>query len=277
MKNNNKKKFFGKSAALALTLIGVSAVSFNVLAEGTMAAELARPQSIPTTYNVTPSEEAKAPEGYKKADYTIIMEDYSETPTSKDLTAEEAAELGAQMLWEIYGADLDGAYIYMGYCSGTETFNRPFWSGDVRFSKKRTPSDFTYSFMLDSVSGDRFNVGQSKQLDVKVPLGADSSLEKDHSEYDKLAVKAAEDYNLVHGAVASTEYNCQGYGSNNNPDITIDVIGTNGERATLTFSRYDQELMGILFDSSRRISDNSLAALEGSSFGEVQEMQAIPQ
>ena len=277
MKKENKKKYFGKSAALALTLIGISAVSFNALAEGAMAAELTRPQSVPTTYNVTPPQETEVPENYEKADYTIIMEDFSETPTSKDLTAEEAAELGAQMLWEIYGADLDGAYVFMSYNSGTETFNRAFWSGDVRFTKKRTPSDFCYTFMLDAVTGDRFNVGHSRQLDVKVPLGPDSSLSKDHSEYDALAVKAAEDFNIVHGAVASTEYNCQGYGSNNNPDITIDVVGTNGERSSLTFSRYNQELMGVIYDSSRRISDKSLAALEGTGFGEFQEMQAIPQ
>lgn len=270
MRKQNKKKTFVKTAALALTVIGISAMSFNMLSEAVMAAQLDRSSAIPTVYNVTPSQEADVPEGYEKANYTLILEDYSETPTSKDLTAEEAAELGAQMLWELYGADLEGAYVFMGYNSGTDTFNRPFWSGDVRFTKDRKPSDFGYSFLLDAVTGDRFNVGQSKQLDVKTALGPDSSLSKNPSKYCDLATKAAQDYNIVHSDVASTEYNCQGYSCNNNPDITIDVIGTNGERASVTFSRYNQELLGIIYDSSRKITESSLAGLEDKIRSEAQ-------
>lgn len=272
MRKQKKKKTFVKTTALALTVIGIGALSFNVLSEAAMAAQLSSPSAIPTAYSVTPSQEADVPEGYEKANYTLILEDYSETPTSKDLTAEEAAELGAQMLWELYGADLEGAYVFMGYIAGTDTFNRPFWSGDVRFTKDRKPSDFCYTFSIDAVTGDRFNVGQSVQLNVKTALGPDSSLSKNPSKYYDLAAKAAQDYNIVHSDVASTEYNCQGYSCNNNPDITIDVIGTNGERASVTFSRYNQELLGIIYDSSRKISESSLAGLEEKLNSEAQIM-----
>ena len=57
----------------------------------------------------------------------------------------------------------------------------------------------------------------------------------------KLAKEFAEK-NLVGGAVKECVYNCQGY-SSNDPTITIDVYGVSGERASITFSRYDRAVL----------------------------------
>lgn len=67
-------------------------------------------------------------------------------PSEKDLSQEKAAEMGAQLLWKMFGVKLDGATIYMGYDPGTATFPRESWSGDVRFGKSRTAGGYELYF-----------------------------------------------------------------------------------------------------------------------------------
>ena len=62
-----------------------------------------------------------------------------------------------------------------------------------------------------------------------------------------------EKYNPINGAVKSVKYNGQGY-SNNVPTVSIDITGENGEIALLTFSRYDKELLGIVYNASYKPS-----------------------
>lgn len=252
-----------KITATALSLIGAGTLMFSLCTEAAAAAELKQPQTIPTTYSVTPEVAETAPEGYRQASYELVQDPLVDTkPTSKDLTMEEAAELGAQMLWEIYGEELDSVTFYMGYTPGTETFPRAFWSGDVILSGKRNPDATRYSFMIDAVTGERFNCGYGRTLDVSVSLDYDSKLAKDCTAYTDKAIRLAEEANIVHGPVAGAEYSSQGYQSND-PNITILVTGTNGEEAYMTFSRYDQTLLGILYDASIKISSAAMDNLTG--------------
>ncbi|MDE7358586.1 MAG: hypothetical protein K2N39_04005, partial [Lachnospiraceae bacterium] len=67
---------------------------------------------------------------------------------------------------------------------------------------------------------------------------------------------------LIDGAVDRVEYNCQGY-SNNDPTISLDVIGGKGEIVNMTFSRYDQMFLGFMTDSERKVSESALRRLAG--------------
>ena len=58
-----------------------------------------------------------------------------------------------------------------------------------------------------------------------------------------------EKYNIINGPVKSVKYNGQGY-SNNKPTISIDIKGENGVFALLSFSRYEKELISIVYRSS---------------------------
>ena len=149
----------------------------------------------------------------------------------------------------------------MSYCSGTETFPRAFWSGDVRFGSSRTPQDPGFSFSLDAVTGERFGAAQSRILSVELDLGLDAALAENPQEYLDLARQLAAEKNLVHGQVEAVSYNCQGY-SCNDPDITLNVLGANGEKALVTFSRYDQQLKGVGYDAERRIREPALEKLD---------------
>lgn len=252
MKKNKMGKW--KITATALSLVGAGTLMFSLCTEAAAAAELKQPQAIPTTYSVTPEAAKTAQDSYEPADYQVVQDPLIDTePSSKDLTMEEAAELGARMLWEVYGAELDSVTVYMGYTPGTASFPRAFWSGDVIMSGKRNPDATRYSFMIDAVTGEPFNCSYGRKLDVSVSLDYDSRLAKDCAAYTDKAIQLAEEANIVHGPVASAEYSSQGY-QNNDPDITILVTGTNGEEAYMTFSRYDQTLTGIIYDASSRIT-----------------------
>lgn len=247
-RNTENKKESGKTILEAFAVITAVTLLFSALTESVLAKEIKKVEVIPTSYNVTPisTKENSVPDGYTKANYTVVADPLvNNKPTSKDMTMEEAAEIGAQRLWEIWGVDLDGATIYMSYEPVREDYPRAAWSGDVRFGP-RVPGTDGYYVTIDAVTGEPCSAVKSRTLTENVPLGRDSSLDKNPEEYEKLARELAEKLNFVDGEVASAEYNSQGY-AGNDPDITIYVTGVNGGTAALTFSRYDKAFLGLIY------------------------------
>ena len=173
-----KQKNILKLTAATLAIIGAGTIIFNSAAEVTLAANGGKVEKVPTSYQVSDSLETALPqseikgESGGKANYSVSMDSLNTgTPTNVDLTMEEAAEAGTGYLRDIFGLDLEGAYVYMSYCPGTETFPRAFWSGDVLFQKEQTPESTRWTYMVDAVTGELFNIGYDRQLDVSVPLG----------------------------------------------------------------------------------------------------------
>ena len=294
---------FPKIIAGAFAAIGVCAFLFGGVSDAVMAAELGKTAAVPTSYllkeeisEATTTISEEMPEGnevqekraatleekadnYVKGTYKVVSDPLTKdsTPTEKDLTQDAAAETGARMLWELYGLKMNGATIYMSYNAGTETFPRAFWSGDVRLGDTRSPEDTCYTFMIDAVTGERFNASYSRTLDKKVSLEFDQKLMDNPGEYTELAKTMAEKLDIVNGKAASSEYGCQGY-SNNDPEITIEVTGTNGKRALLSFSRYDQKFKGIIYDASLKISEPAEKASAMRASEKAQEtLEAIPE
>lgn len=236
----------------AIVTIGVSTFLFQGFTQMAVKDEMGKTDIIPTSYTVHADSlpntvQNNLPEGYKKANYTIKpidLEYYrNQKPTDKDMTKEDAAEVGAQALWEIFGLDLKGQVIEMGYHLPTENLPRSNWYADVLINGERS-----YYFCVDSVTGELFDIGYSRTLKENVSVSFDAVIDKNPQEYVTLAKDLAKKYNVVHGAVESAEYNGQGY-SGNDPTISIDIIGENGEIALMTFSRYDKALLGIGYSS----------------------------
>jgi len=236
----------------AAVIIGTNTLLFQGFTQAVTVAEFKQTKMIPTRYAnyITGSSQVaqnSLPDGYQKANYTvgaIDLEYYrNQTPTSKDMTKEEAAEIGAQALWKVFDLNLEGQVIEMGYQQATEGLPRSSWYADVLINGERM-----YYFSVDSVTGELFTIGRSRTLDEKVSVAFDAALAKNPQEYVVLAKKLAEKYNVVHSAVKSVEYNGQGY-SNNDPTISVDITGENGEIALMTFSRYDKALLGIGYNT----------------------------
>ena len=241
-----------KSVLAAAMIIGASTMIFQGFTQVAAAGEYNKTNTIPTSYvsymdQSSSTVKNSLPEGYKKANYTvrdIDLEYYrNQKPTSKDMAKKNAAEIGAQALWSVYGLSLEGQVVEMGYQSATDSIPRSRWYADVLINGERS-----YCFEVDSVTGEIFAVNHCRALDKNVSVAYDAALAKNPQEYAALAKKTAEKLNVVHGAVVSVEYNCQGY-RNNDPDITFNIKGENGEVASMTFSRYDKALLAVSYNS----------------------------
>lgn len=250
--NKPGRKSLKKTVLAAAAAVGAITFLFQGFTQVMVAAEIGKTDKIPTSYtNYTTGSsqvtQSNLLEGYKKANYkvgTIDLEYYrNQKPTSKDMTKENAAEIGAQDLWKIFDLNLEGQVIEMGYQPSAEKFPRSSWYADVLIDGK-----LSYCFSVDSVTGELFSIGRSRTLKENVSVAFDAALDKNPQEYVALAEKLAKKYNVVHSAVKSVKYNCQGY-SDNDPDISVDIAGENGEIALMTFSRYDKVLLGIAYNS----------------------------
>lgn len=263
--NRSEGKHVKKSVLAATLIIGTSTMMFQGFTQVSTAAEYNKTNTVPTSYVSYVNQSSNTaknslPEGYKKANYTvrnIDLEYYrNQTPTSKDMAKKDAAEIGAQALWSVYGLSLKGQVVEMGYQSATDSIPRSTWYADVLINGKRS-----YSFEVDSVTGDLFSVTRSRTLDKNVSVAYDAALAKNPQEYAALTKKTAEKLNVVHGAVASVAYNCQGY-SNNDPDITFNIKGENGEVASMTFSRYDKALLAVSYNAEYQYTLKTIERIE---------------
>ena len=261
-------------SAATLAIIGAGAIIFNTATEKAMAAGFEQTQSIPVSYRVPSMAQAALPgagaeqESRKKADYHVSMDDLNtDSPTDTDLTMEEAADVGMQYLETLFGLEPEGAYVYMGYTSGTETFPRAFWFGDVLFEKEQTPESTRWTYMIDAVTGELFNASYGRMLDASPSLALDPALENNYEVYANLAREYVQRCALMESPVAAVEYNCQGY-NGNDPTITVDVVGENGEVVNMSYSRYDHEFLGLITDTSLRISESAMGDLAGEAVSE---------
>ncbi|WP_315122011.1 hypothetical protein [uncultured Clostridium sp.] len=251
MKANRLERKSLKKTILVAT--AASTLLFQGFVQTATATEFKKSDIIPTSYaNYTKGSSQTAqntlPKGYKKANYkvgAIDLEYYrNQTPTSKDMTKEDAAEIGAQALWQVFGLSLEGQVIEIGYQQPTESLPRSSWYADVLINGKRS-----YCFSVDSVTGELFSIARERTLDKKVSVAFDAALAKNPQEYVALSKKLVEKYNVVHSAIKSVKYNGQGY-SNNDPTISVDIVDENGEIALMTFPRYDKALLGIEYNGS---------------------------
>lgn len=270
-----KKKILGfvKTIMGAFVIIASSALLFNGLTEVYASVELGKKETALDAYAV--SEEAKGNNNseakekkedsnvsYKaedlSTDYKVVPDplDYykDKKPTSKDISMEEAAKIGVKLINEVFGKDLSGATIYMGYDTGSSSFPRAYWNGDVRFGSTRTPDDDGFSFMIDSVTKEIYSIVCSRTIAESVSLGFDEELEKNHGEYLTLAKELVEKHNILSNGIKEAVYVGQGYGGND-PSITIDVIGNNNEVVSVGLSRYDKALLAFSYPAMNSIND----------------------
>ncbi|MGS0763766.1 hypothetical protein [Syntrophomonas curvata] len=248
---NSKTASFSQLKKVALgtaAIIGICALVFSGITQVAKASLVNQTNTIPTAYSTTGShsEQHAIPEGYAKASYQVKLSEFSGRPGDKDMSMEEAAELGAQNLWRFFKVNLDGKTIEMSYTANSSFNPRAEWMGII--FNGEVPS---YSFLVDAVTGEYRAVGQSKYWSGDINVGMDQTLIKNHRQYAALARAAAEKFQLVSGKIVAADYYGQGYTyfkQSVNPDITMTVKSDSGQEARITFSRYNQELLGVEYD-----------------------------
>ncbi|MGE7545234.1 hypothetical protein [Sporosarcina newyorkensis] len=248
-----ERKGVKKTVLMTTMVIGTSTLLSMGILQAATATEFKKTNTIPTNYanlveDASQIVQNSFPEGYEQANYTIETIDLeyyrNQTPTGKDMSREETAEIGAQALWEVFDVNLEGQVIEMGYQQAVEGLPRSTWNADIWVG-----DDHSYHFSVDSVTGELFSIDSSRIVNSDTSIAFDAALDKNPQEFIMVARELAEQFNVVHGAVKSVEYNGQGY-SDNDPTISFDIMGENGEVALMTLSRYDKELLGINYSAS---------------------------
>ncbi len=261
-----KKSHSGKSVLLAAAgMIAAGALVCGGLSEGVLAAESAGASQVPTKYTLTvlpetglPLATSSSPEttsdGYKKPSYTIQKGEYDASPAAKDISMEQAADIGAKEIWRVYGANLEDAVITMEYFPANKLFPRSYWYGSARPAGERAslqnPGISHYDFMVDAVTGNILSNQVMRFVDgpeLAGFSGFDKELSKDPYLYTEKAKELAEQLGLFNGKVKTVEYVSQGY-LNNDPNATISLTGEDGRRAKLGISRHDQTLVGVQYE-----------------------------
>lgn len=272
------QKTAAKTLAAAFVAVAACTLLFNGLSEAALAAEASHPESYPADYQVTPLVDVRSalPEGYTPANYTVAWSTMHDAvpPAAGDLAMDEAAELGAQMLWEIFGVNLEGETLGMWYTPAGDYNLRATWGGIVRIPNASGKEE-SYYFTVDALTGQRLTATHDRRLDVDLPLGPDWSLRNNYDAYLPAAQAAVEKLQLLEGEIASTEFGGHGY-RNNDPTISLGVYNAAGDQAQVELSRYDKELLSVSYPEAVKRADVVAKRMQEDIEKEVLKMHDAP-
>ena len=117
---------------------------------------------------------------------TLITSVYQQIPAHA-MPKEEASQIGAQYIWDVFGSSIDGMYVYMVY-QMLPGYTRPFWLGivyptapthlELNFADFEGDSNAwldahvfsSYSFRLDALTGMRVGVSYSAPSDREASI-----------------------------------------------------------------------------------------------------------
>ncbi len=243
--NNIKKIAIG-----TVTSVAVCSLLFIIIVQSVKASVINKTKIIPTTYSSTAVNVKKItiPKDNVKTEYNIRITDRSYKPTAKDISAKAAAALGIQDIRRLFGtgANLKGKIIDMAYWAVNPNTPHAQWAGDITIGK-----NLSYFFVVNSVTGECVNTGRNRYLNVDRSIDMDKALMGTMQDYKNLAIKIAKKYNLVSGKIVSAEYRGQGAVSNStgrNSTMDILVKSESGQQTLITFSRHNQEFLGVQYD-----------------------------
>ena len=268
MKHKTEKKHGSTARTLlaAAVMVGVITTGFYGVVQVVQAAENNQVIALPTNYSaginaMADTDLSVAKDGYIQPSYTIVDNELfkDDSPTANDISRDEAAKIGAQAINSVFGVDLDGKTIEMGYWPAKAA--RAEWFGECWIEGKKGPEYPAYSFTLDAITGEVNVVQHSRILDVDTDLGYDAELAKNPAEMEAVAKQYATELNVVGGPVKSSIIDTQGY-TNNDPTVNFRIEGENGKRASIELSRYDKALLYVSYEGGEANMDAFIQDVE---------------
>jgi len=83
---------------------------------------------------------------------------YSFVKPDKVLSIDEAAQIGAQYIYDMLGENIEGKFVVMNYFE-RNTYSRPYWQGLVGNSEEVLESrEYDFVFLIDAVTGERIGI-----------------------------------------------------------------------------------------------------------------------
>ncbi|MCL2856668.1 MAG: hypothetical protein FWE19_02945 [Oscillospiraceae bacterium] len=118
--------------AFSAALIGANSLAFAAAASGTQAIPIAT-ETIIITPNL-PSESFQAP-NLTILESPSLNEHTNNTVSAHAMPMEEAAQIGAQYIWDVFGESIDGMYVEMLFAAWPSQ-SRTYWIGRVAGSSE---------------------------------------------------------------------------------------------------------------------------------------------
>ncbi len=150
---------------------------------------------------------------YPDFDYTVVdnTAEGQDSPDSDMLSLDEAAEMAARYIYDIYGESIDGYAIWISFQG-----DRGHWAGRVTTSESRLVADeIVFSFTIDAASGKRIRIIDMRAEDTDLPdktmtreeiSKLDKQVPDNLAEFEQLAYEYAEKH-FYDDEVASLNYN----------------------------------------------------------------------
>ena len=157
---------FFKAMAITSLSIGLFCAAFIGINNLVFAAATNGPQTVPpiaVSVNVPNLSENVPPEGFQEPKLTVFVLENGNDPTTNRfvLSPDEAAMIGAQYIWEVFGESIDGKAVEMSYLVWP-SHSRTYWMGRVADSRQHLENWYeSFRFTIDAVTGERIGIGQN--------------------------------------------------------------------------------------------------------------------
>ena len=185
------KKEFIKVIAVTALCIGVFCAGFIGINHFALASAMDGTDSIQpmTTSVAVPLSAAQVTEnalwgGFQTPDLTVSVLYNGNTPSANALSPEDAAQIGARYVWDMFGECMDGKYVGLWYADWTSQIRR-YWVGQFAESEEAFyNSQLLFMFFIDAVTGER--------IDINVLYSIERC-----DEHDAMFARAREDGSLL--------------------------------------------------------------------------------
>jgi len=145
-------------------LIGANNLAFAAATNGT--------QAIPSATEIADTPLVAAPADFQAPNLNVISSSSNNVHANNTISAaamsmENAAQIGAQYIWDVFGESIDGMYVEMMFANWP-SHSRTYWLGGVSLtaptsaedieSRIARNNDILYRFAIDAVTGLRVDI-----------------------------------------------------------------------------------------------------------------------
>lgn len=272
-----KKKSILRTVAAGTMAISLCSTIFIGNNNTAMAMALDREESIPIVYNISTTSINMA-KNYVKSNYKVLENKIMSSENTSALTSNQAAEVGAQYLWDMFQVDLEGKTIYMSYFID-HSVAKAYWKGDIIETGidilEEPPS---YSFVIEAISGKRVSISKPfEEKETTVPFNPTKLAEEyrgNCDEYLNLAKQIIEkhsgtkaiaaEFKDVAAFIDGSSINIGKTSSNGDDDVrayeifvVVIVTDEEGQQAEIAISTDSKNIQSVITINPDRKNDNN--------------------
>jgi len=150
------------ASALSIALfsalyLGINAWAFSEAADKT---EIIPASDISAV--VTADEDQSPPDRFQQPALTVLDTTEHYTRCENSISPEEAAQIGAEYIWEMFDEAIDGMTVEMFYTFFPSS-TRSYWHGNVT-----EDGEYRFFFSLDAITGERIDISRAVYPSVEI-------------------------------------------------------------------------------------------------------------